>query len=281
MPKKKSLEVQKKKAITKVNAFCKKYKKDANDYIPAIEALEDADEVMSFVDQLVDSYVGLIEKTRERIRKESKIFGAPITSEDTYFYKLKTVKELEDYFEKRKRLYINHKLAACRDLCYPDDILKKVEAANTLFEADRIMRSYRTSEEYDKRCKEVEAYLSQAKKKAKRNQLGRDTRFTHRKLYFAEEADAVAYLDAHKDDFSKWRFSNKYGLTELEFMIKDEVQPRTFAIKYIRPFFKISWTNDYVKIYKYVKEDSSEDIKSVPEVMPREDTEVPEIKEVK
>lgn len=258
MAKKKNLDVQKKKAIAKVNAFCKKYKKDPNDYIPAIEKIEDADEVMPFVDTLVDSYIELIDETRKRIRKEAKEFGAPITSEDTYFYKLKTVRELEDYFENRKRLYINHKLAACRDLCYPDDILKKVEAAKTLFEADRIMRTYRTSEEYEKRCNDVEEFLTKAKEKAKRNQIGRDTRFTHRKLYFDEEADAVAYLDEHKDDFSKWRLSGKYGIKELEFMIKDEVQPRTFAIKYIRPFFRIAWTNDYVQIYKYVKDNEKE-----------------------
>lgn len=258
MAKKKSLEVQKRKAIAKITAFCKKYKKDASDYIPAIEKIEDADDVGRFVDTIVDSYIELIDETRKRIRKEAKEFGAPITSEDTYFYKLKTVRELEDYFENRKRIYINHKLTACRDLCYPDDILKKVEASKTLFEADRIMRTYRTSEEYEQRCNEVEAFLSKAKENAKRNQIGRDTRFTHRKLYFDEEADAVAYLDEHKDDFSKWRFSGKYGLTELEFMIKDEVQPRTFAIKYIRPFFRIAWTNDYVEIYKYVKDNEKE-----------------------
>lgn len=258
MAKKKSLEVQKKKAIAKITAFCKKYKKDHNDYIPAIDSMTDAEEVMPFVDRLVDSYVDLVAKTRERIRKESKEFGAPITSDDGHFYTLKTVEEIEAFFEKRKRIYINHKLAACRDLCYPDDILKKVEASKSLFEADRIMRSYRTSEEYDKRCKEAEEFLSKAKEKAKRTQIGRDTRFTHRKLYFDDEADAVAYLDERKDYFSKWRFSGKYGLTELEFMIKDEVQPRTFAIKYIRPFFRIAWTNDYVQIYKYVKGDEKE-----------------------
>lgn len=263
MPKKKSLDAQKKKAIAKINAFCKKYKKDANDYIPAINNMEDAEEVMPFVEKLVNSYIDLIDETRKRIRKEAKEFGAPITSEDSYFYRLKSVKELEDYFEKRKQIYINHKIVACRDLCYPDDVIKKVQAARTLFEADRIMRTYRTSEEYEKRCKEIEEYLAEAKKKAKRTQLGRDTRFTHRKLYFADESDAVTYLDEHKDDFSKWRFSNKYGLTELEFMIKDEVQPRTFAIKYIRPFFKVSWTNDYVQIYKYFKD--CDDDKSVPE----------------
>lgn len=258
MAKKKSLEVQKKKAIAKVTAFCKKYKKDPNDYIPAINSMTDADEVMPFVNRLVDSYVELVAETRARIRKESKEFGAPITSEDGHFYRLKTVEEIEAFYEKRKRIFINHKINVCRDLCYPDDILKKVEASKTLFEADRIMRSYRNSDEYDRRCRETEEFLSKAKDKAKRNQIGRDTRFTHRKLYFAEESDAVAYLDAHKEDFSKWRLSGKYGLTELEFMIKDEIQPRTFAIKYIRPFFRIAWTNDYVQIYKYVKEDEKE-----------------------
>lgn len=254
MAKKKSLEVQKRKAIAKITAFCKKYKKDANDYIDAINGMTDADEVMPCVEGVINSYVDLVAETRARIRKESKEFGAPITSEDGHFYTLKTVEDIEAFYEKRKHIYINHKIDVCRDLCYPDDVIKKVESANTLFEADRIMRTYRTSEEYEKRCNDVEEFLTQAKKKAKRNQIGRDTRFTHRKLYFDEEADAVAYLDEHKDDFSKWRFSGKYGLTELEFMIKDEVQPRTFAIKYIRPFFRIAWTNDYVQIYKYVKD---------------------------
>lgn len=263
MAKKKNLDVQKKKAIAKVTAFCKKYKKDANDYIPAINSMTDADEVMPFVDRLVDSYVDLVAKTRARIRKESKEFGAPITCEDGHFYRLKTVEEIEAFFEKRKQIYINHKLAACRDLCYPDYILKKVSEARTLFEADQIMRTYRTSEEYEKVCKETEEFLSKAKAKAKRTQLGRDTRFTHRKLYFADEADAKQYLEDHKEDFSKYRMGDKYGLTELEFMIKDEVQPRTFAIKYIRPFFKVSWTNDYVQIYKYFKD--CDDDKSVPE----------------
>lgn len=261
MARKKNLEVQKKKAIAKIRAFCKKYKKDVDDYIPAIEKIEDADEVAHFADTIVDSYVELIDETRKRIRKEAKEFGAPITTEDTYFYKMKTVRELEDYFERRKQMYLNHKAVACRDLCYPDDVIKTVMSANTLFEAERIMRTYRTSDEYEKRCKEVEEYLSQAKMKAKRNQLGRDTRFTHRKLYFADEADAKRYLEDHKEDFSKYRIGDKYGLTELEFMIKDEVQPRSFAIKYIRPFFKVSWTNDYVQIYKYVKDDENKEVK--------------------